>query len=89
MGEMTIWYNSNTMKMDPKLYEGHKYGHWEQILKEIKCLPLKTEQKSMFVHLVQVATEYKAEKVDDKVFVIPEFKSIIDSDALQEGIEED
>lgn len=80
MGEMIVYYNSSVMKVNPALYKGHIFGHWEQILNEIKCIPLKIEQKGMFVHVVQTAVEYKAEKIDDKEFIIPEFSVITDAE---------
>lgn len=79
MGEMTIWYNNDYFKMDASFYEGHKYGHWEQILKKIGCLPLKLEQKGFLTHIVQTATDYKEEPINDNQFVIPKFKTIIDN----------
>ncbi len=77
MGEMTIWYNENYLKVDPKLFEGHVYGHWEAIVKKIGCLPMKIEQKSMMAHITQTATAYNKEKVDVKKFTIPSFKTVI------------
>ncbi len=32
--------------MDDSLYSDHKYGHKNQILKRIKCLPLKNNNGS-------------------------------------------
>ncbi|MCX2745520.1 hypothetical protein OO013_16690 [Mangrovivirga sp. M17] len=76
MGQMTIWYNSDYFKMDASFYEGHKYGHWEQILNEIGCLPLKIEQKGMMSHIVQLAVEYEETSIPDDKFIIPDFKEI-------------
>lgn len=73
MGEMTLWYNSSYFKMDPKYYIGHIYGHWEQILEEIGCLPLKMEQAS----LTQTIIDFKEEAIDKNKFTIPTFKEII------------
>ncbi|MGB1040690.1 MAG: hypothetical protein ACPGVD_07445, partial [Flavobacteriales bacterium] len=39
LGEMILWFNSKHFKMDAKFYKGHKYGHWEEILKKTGCLP--------------------------------------------------
>lgn len=77
MGEMTLWYNSDHFKMDAAHYKGHKYGHWEEILKKIGCLPLKMEQKGFMAHIVQTALEFKEEPVSDDRFSIPKFKTVI------------
>ncbi len=74
MGKMTLWYNSEYFKMDADFYKGHIYGHWEQILKRIGCLPLKIEQKGLMVHIVQTAIEFEEISVEDKKFEIPDFK---------------
>jgi len=79
MGKMTLWYNSDYLKMNSKFYQGHKYGHWEQILKKIGCLPLKIEQKGFMTHVVQTATEYNEVSVDDEIFKIPKFKEVIEN----------
>jgi len=79
MGQMTIWYNRNHLKMNAELYKGHTYGHWEQILKKIGCLPLKIEVKSFMLHMVQTVVEYKQTTVDDKLFEIPKFKTILEN----------
>jgi hypothetical protein len=42
MGRMTLWYNRDYFKIDEKYYKGHVYGHWEQIINRLGCLPLKT-----------------------------------------------
>lgn len=79
MGEMTLWYNSDYFKMDATLFKGHQYGHWQQILDKIKCLPLKMEQKGYLTQIVQIATDYKEEPIKDSQFEIPKFKSIIEN----------
>lgn len=79
MGEITLWYNSAYLKMDASYYKGHIYGHWEEILKKIGCLPLKIEQKGPMAHYVQTATQYKEVAVNDKQFEIPEFKVILEN----------
>lgn len=77
MGETTLWFNSDHLRMDPGLYKGHKYGNWEEILKRTGCLPLKMETKGGMSHLVQTAIGYKEEPVGDKQFAIPKFKVVL------------
>lgn len=79
MGKMVLWYNDNYLKMDVTQFKGHLYGHWEQILKRIGCLPLKMEQKGFMTHIVQTATAFKDEKIEDSKFKIPEFKTVIEN----------
>lgn len=77
MGTMVLWYNDNYLKMDGTQFKGHLYGHWEQILKKIGCLPLKMEQKGFMAHMVQTALEYKEVNLDENLFAIPKFKTVI------------
>ena len=74
---MILWFNSKHFRMDAKFYKGHKYGHWEEILKKTGCLPLKIEQKGFMAHVVQTAVVYEKTPVDDKKFIIPTFKTVI------------
>ena len=76
---MTLWYNSDYFTMDAAMYKGHKYGHWEQILKKIGCLPLKMEQEGFMTHIVQTAIDFKEESISDNQFSIPKFKTIIEN----------
>lgn len=77
LGEMKLWYNSNYLKVDPKLFKDHTYGHWAQIIGKIKCLPLKVEQKAFMAHIVQTAMEYKSEPVSDTQFALPAFSFVM------------
>lgn len=77
MGSMTVYYNSDYLKMDANLYKGHLYGHWEQILKHTGCLPLKVETQGFMTKIVQTATEFKQESISDDRFTIPKFKTVI------------
>lgn len=79
MGQMILWYNKDYFKMDASFYKDHKYGHWEQILLKINCLPLKMEQKGFMTHIVQTALDFKEELISDNRFSIPQFKTIIES----------
>lgn len=79
LGEMKLWYNSNFLKVDPKLFKDHKYGHWAQIIGKIKCLPLKVEQKAFMAYVVQTAIEYKSEPVSDSQFALPTFSFVMAS----------
>lgn len=75
-GQLTLWYNNRYFKMDAGFYKGHIYGHWEQILNRIGCLPLKIEQKGFMTRIVQTAIAYKEEPVNDTRFAIPKFETV-------------
>jgi hypothetical protein len=77
LGEMKLWYNSDYFKMDASLYQDHKYGHWEQILTKIGCLPMRMEQKGFMTNIVQTIIEFKEEPIEDAKFSIPKFKKTI------------
>lgn len=76
-GQMTLWYNTDYFKIDSTLFEGYKYGHWEQIAKRIGCLPLKIRQEGLNGSTLQTAISYKKESINDDIFKIPEFKTVI------------
>lgn len=77
LSKITLWYNSDQLKIDAKHYTGHKYGHWEQITKELKCLPLKIEIKGFMVHMVQTAISFENKPLENKIFELPTFKQVL------------
>lgn len=79
MGESKIWFNKDYFKLDPTTFQEHVYGHWNAIVREIQCLPLKYETHSFMVHTVQTAQKYEEVRVDVSKFEIPEFKTIIEN----------
>ena len=77
LGEMIIWYNKDFFKLDKQYFTDHKYGHWNEIIKRLECLPLKIQQYGVKPFHLQTAIGYSTRKLDDRVFEIPEFKAII------------
>lgn len=75
-GTMKIWYNKNKFKVDPSLYKGHVYGHWDRILQEIGCLPLKIEQKGYMYNGLQTAIDFKEQSIKDSKFILPTFTTV-------------
>ena len=75
-GSMTLWYNPDHLKMDPSQYKGFIYGHMEQIVEKIGCLPLKIKINGVMGKITQEAMEFKEEPVEDSKFAIPTFKSV-------------
>ncbi|NOT73760.1 MAG: hypothetical protein HOP08_02445 [Cyclobacteriaceae bacterium] len=66
------YYFSSKIKIDPKLYEQHKYGNWNEILLRTNGLPLKMILDSTQFSVVSTATEITSEKLDSKIFELPE-----------------
>ena len=73
----TTYYYSDRYKMDPKLFKGHKYGLWEDYLKETGALPLKFVVKSPFSNMVTTAVDIKEEALSNDLFKLPKFKSVV------------
>ena len=76
LGEMKIWYNSDHFKVDPSLFTGHVYGHYEKMLEKTGSLPIKTEVKGLAGHIIMTMIDFKKETVDDSKFVLPEFTEV-------------
>lgn len=76
LSEMQIWYNENHFKMNSSHYKNHYYGHWNEILKAIQCLPLKIKIPGS---TTQVATSFNEEPVNDDMFLLPKFKKVLKS----------
>lgn len=76
LGQMTVWYNPEHFTLDAAHYKGHIYGHWEQIMDELGCLPVKIEQQGFAGHIVMTAINFTEEKLSDDQFEIPNFKEV-------------
>ncbi len=75
-GTMKLWYNKKHLKMNPTFFIGHKFGHWDTILKEINYLPLKVEQKGFMTHLIQTVLSFEKQKIEDSKFKLPTFSKV-------------
>lgn len=65
------YYFSATLKVDPKLYEKHKFGNWNEVISRTKSLPLKMIIDSPQFTLECLVTEIVPMKLDDKIFALP------------------
>ncbi len=65
------YYFSTKLKVDPKLYEKHKFGNWSEYIARTNSLPLKMIIDSPQFTLECLATEIKPLKLDDKEFQLP------------------
>jgi hypothetical protein len=76
LGKTTVWFNKEYFKTDAKYFKGRVYGHWEEIVKKIGCLPIKIKQETFINASEQILIDYDEIAVDKKVFEIPTFKVI-------------
>lgn len=65
------YYFSSKLKVDPKLYEKHKFGNWNEVMSRTGGLPLKMIIDSPQFTLECLATEIVPAKLDDKLFELP------------------
>lgn len=77
LGETTLWYNPEYFTLDASLYKDHVYGHWNTILEEIGCIPIKIEQRSPMASMTQTVIEYKEEALPESTFALPEFEEVM------------
>lgn len=72
------WYNEDYFPIDPEVYKDHQFGHYDDILKYTKSIPVKYEIKNTILHFIQTMVEYNIGANDPKVFEIPKFKKLLD-----------
>lgn len=65
------YYFSNKLKVDPKLFENHKFGNWSEYISRSGALPLKISIDNPQFVLESVATEIKPMKLEDALFRLP------------------
>lgn len=66
------YYYDPGIKVDPALFEKHKFGNFGEVVSRTKSLPLKIIVETPQFNIESTATEISAEKIDDKYFEIPE-----------------
>jgi hypothetical protein len=77
-GVQKFYYNEK-IKVDPKLFENHKYGNWYEVLTRTKSLPLKMVIDVSQFTSEMTASNVSAEKVDDKIFELPANVTVVKS----------
>jgi hypothetical protein len=65
------YYFTSKLAVDPKLFEKHKFGNWNEVMSRTKALPLKMVIDTPQFSIESLAKEVVATKVDDKVFELP------------------
>jgi hypothetical protein len=69
-GVQKFYFNSK-LKVDPKLFENHKLGNWNEVLSRTQSLPLKIILDTTQFYLESLAVEIKAMKLDASLFELP------------------
>ncbi len=65
------YYFSNKLKVDPKIYENHKYGNWSEFISKSGALPLKMIIDNPQFSMESIAKEITPIKLDDTIFQLP------------------
>jgi len=65
------YYFNSKLKIDPKLFENHKFGNWYQYLSQSQAVPLKMILDNAQFSVVIVATAIQPQKIDDQLFLLP------------------
>lgn len=65
------YYFSSKLGVDPKLFEKHKFGNWNEVMSRTHGLPLKMVIDNPQFSLACVAKEILPSELDDKIFELP------------------
>ena len=65
------YYFSSKYKVDPVLFQNHKFGNWYAYISQAKAMPLKIVIDNAQFTLESIATAVKKEKVNDQLFSLP------------------
>ena len=65
------YYFSTKLKVDPKLFEKHKFGNWNEVISRTNSLPLKMIIDSPQFTIEWTATEIAPMKLDANLFELP------------------
>jgi hypothetical protein len=65
------YYFNNTLSINWKLFEQHKYGNWNEVVSRTKALPLKSIIENQQFILINTIAEITPMKIDDTIFQLP------------------
>lgn len=65
------YYFNSKLKVNPTLFEKHKFGNWNEVISRTNSLPLKMIIDSTQFTLECMVTEIIPLKLDDKMFELP------------------
>ncbi len=66
------YYFTSKFKVDPKLFENHKFGNFYEYMAKSKALPLKIVIDNIQFSMESVATSVEEMKIDDALFQLPD-----------------
>jgi hypothetical protein len=66
------YYFTSKFKLDPKLFENHKFGNFYDYVLKSKAVPLKITIDNVQFTMESVATSVETQKIDDELFQLPE-----------------
>ena len=66
------YYFTSKFKLDPKLFENHKFGNFYDYVVKAKAVPLKITIDNVQFTMESVATSVDTQKIDDTLFELPE-----------------
>ena len=66
------YYFTSKFKIDPKLFENHKFGNFYDYVVKSRALPLKITIDNVQFFMESVATSVEEQKIDDTLFKLPE-----------------
>jgi len=65
------YYFSSKYKVDPALFQNHKFGNWYTYISQAKAMPLKIVIDNAQFTLESIATAVKKERVNEQLFTLP------------------
>jgi hypothetical protein len=66
------YYFTSKFKVDPKLFENHKFGNFYEFVLKSRAVPLKISIDNVQFSMESVATSVEEQKIDDTLFKLPE-----------------
>jgi hypothetical protein len=66
------YYFSSKFKIDPKLFENHKFGNFSEYVSKSKAVPLKIVVDNAQFNMESVADSVVEEKINDELFHLPQ-----------------
>jgi hypothetical protein len=65
------YYFNSKLKIDPKLFENHKFGNWYKYVSQSQAVPLKMILDNAQFSVIIAATAIESQKIDDQLFALP------------------
>lgn len=66
------YYFNDSIKVDYKLYEKHKYGNYDVYTAQAKALPLKLLVETEYFTMESIAVEIVPEVLSSDIFTLPD-----------------